>query len=443
MAQKSGIRGVRIGAESKFGSVSATTGLVDVSGVTFIAAEFDHAGLVDTGEQEMVQPDQARGGYHMVPPEPVTRWSGGSRVEHRAGATLTLTQMIRGLGYGASGITTLADMPHWKLLRTVMADAGEPVAASDAVSADYGETRHTPTTLASFANAEGELIATDLDGVVQAAQITDVTTDILYSPAVTNAADVSQVFYLLRTLVLDRVIKHSLLGPTVAAQVEGDGWRTLCTGGRVSNIRIFPENGVVKIELAVTFAHAQDASADADVVAGTNIDTLEPVRTDGAELHYRQVRTVISAETPTSAPATLASTEVNLDNWELSIGFTLHPRGTGGNLIGFADYEVADPVIELTLEPSDEALDALVANDLLDRVRGRTICIPFAPLGAGDGGALLIPCAVLKSDPRPRDLAGPLVRTPTLSYGAGRNTCVDATTVQGKGLVYFAQTRGT
>lgn len=442
MAQKSGIRGVRIGAESTFGSVSATTGLVDVSGVTFIAAEFDLAGLVDTGEQEMVQPEQARSGYHIVPPEAVTRWSGGSRVEHRAGATLTLTQMLRGLGSGASGITTLADMPHWKLLRTVMADAGEPVAASDAVSADVGETRHTPTTLASFASAEGELIATDLDGVVQAAQITDVTTDIFYSPAFSNAVENPQVIRLLRTLVLDRVVKHSLLGPTIAAQVEGDGWRTLCTGGRVSNIRIFPENGIAKLEVQVTFAHAQDASADADVAAGTNIDTLEPVRTDGEELHYRQVRTVVSGETPTAAPATLASTAVNLDNWELSIGFTLHPRGTGGNLIGFADYEVADPVVELTLEPSDEALDALVTADLLNRVRGRTICIPFAPLGAGDGGALLIPCAILKSDPKPRDLAGPLVRTPTLVYGVGRNVCVDATNVQGKGLVYFGQARG-
>lgn len=442
MAQKSGIRGVRIGAESKFGSVSATTGLVDVSGVTFLSAEFDRAGLVDTGEQEMVMPEQARDGYHDVPPEPVTRWSGGSRVEHRAGATLQLTQMLRGLGGGASGITTLADLPIWQLLRTVMADAGEPVAATDVVSADNGETRHTPTTLASFASAAGELIATDLDGVVQAAQITDVDVDIFYSPALTNAVENPQVFYLLRTLVLDRVLKQTLLGPTVAAQVEGDGWRTLCTGGRVSNIRFWTENGGVKVEVQVTFAHAQDASSDADVADGSHLDDLEPVRTTGAALHYRQVRTVISVETPTSPPALLYSTEVHLDSWELSIGFQLHPTGTGGNLIGFSGYEVADPVVELTLEPSTEAVDALVANDLLQRVRGRTICIPMAPLSAGNGGALLIPNAVLKSDPRPRDLAGPLVRTPTLTYGAGRNVCVDATNVQGRGLLYFGLARG-
>lgn len=441
MANRSNIRGVRLAVESTFGSISATTGLVDVSGLTWLSDECDRASITSVGEQEANQPEHPRGGFHVVAPEPITRWSGGSRVEHRTGVVLTLTSDVRGLGSGASGITTLADMTWWKCLRTVLSDAGEPAAETDLVSADNDDNSHTPTTLASL--TEGELMATNLDGRVQAVVVTDKTTDVLYSPGLSNTVDASQVFRLLRTLYLDKRVLQSSLGGSLAARVEGDGWRDLLTGGRLQSFRLYVENGRLKLDREIMFAHGQDASADSDVADGTNLDSIEPLRTDGAVMHYRQVRTVISEETPASRSASkLADTEIYLDGWELKCSFTLHPKGTGSTLIGISEFEVSDPVVELTITPADETLDAVVADDMIDRIRGRMIAIPFSPLSSGNGGALILPNGVLQTDPKPRDLDSPIVRTRALTYAAGQNLCVDATTGQGQALLYLGFTRG-
>ena len=76
-------RSLSVAVESSFGSLSASTGLPDASGLTFVSIPCERDPIVVAGEPVVSERLDARDGNYMLPPEPDTVWSGGSRVRRR------------------------------------------------------------------------------------------------------------------------------------------------------------------------------------------------------------------------------------------------------------------------------------------------------------------------------------------------------------------------
>ena len=78
-------RSLSIAVESSFGSLSASTGLPDNSGLTYVSIPCERDPIIIPGEPVVSERNDARDGNYMLPPEPDTVWSGGSRVRRRTG----------------------------------------------------------------------------------------------------------------------------------------------------------------------------------------------------------------------------------------------------------------------------------------------------------------------------------------------------------------------
>jgi hypothetical protein len=78
-------RSLSVAVESSFGSLSASTGLPDNSGLTFVSIPCERDPIIIPGEPVVSERNDARDGNYMLPPEPDTVWSGSSRVRRRTG----------------------------------------------------------------------------------------------------------------------------------------------------------------------------------------------------------------------------------------------------------------------------------------------------------------------------------------------------------------------
>lgn len=403
------ITGVRVALEDGgFANIDNTTGLPTTSGLSFAKLELDGGDIAPPGDPAMVERADARSDWYELPPEPDTVWSSGARVRRRTGS-FTLRLPLRTIG-SASIYGGYEDMPLHMLLQSSLT-SWTPAASSDTVSSAVSAVRFTPTTLARFEPGQG--IHYDVAGRKEWSFVTDDPADVYHSPAFSAAAATSATVRTAQTLFFRA---GTAPGDSVCCELSGDGWQSYAYGCRVSQIRIaYPPTGVY-LELTVQAAYITDAVA-------SGVVAQNPTRADGARAHFRGAYAVITGAIGTSSPAGLARTRVGLDEWTLTVDFTLTPVGHSDDIVGMANLEVsrATASLDLLLSTPSTTYD----SDLWAQTQ-RSVLIGLGPVGAGNGAAIYLPAATEFRDPLQRDLGGDTVRQ-RLSLRAGLWTLDDET----------------
>jgi hypothetical protein len=97
-----------------------------------------------------------------------------------------------------------------------------------------------------------------------------------------------------------------------------------------------------------------------------------------------------------------------------------------------ADMEVTDVNVEASLTLCN--IQSLVENDYKNGVP-RSLMLSFGPTGAGEGGFIYIPSAVMTSDPNLRDLGGDVIKQ-VLNYKVGLWIGDDADAGEGENTLF-------
>ena len=432
MADSAHLISVLVGTESSFGSVDPSTGLPSWPGGTSL--ECERASLETFGETPQNERSEARDGPHDLPPEPDTVWAGGARVHRRTGEIM-LACPVTGVG-DKTVFATHAAMPFWRLLASAMWDAGAPSASADVVTAPGSATSFVSTLGANY--RIGDLIGVNINGRFEVAGVTDLSgpgagATVTHSPAFSAGLTVEEV-RMLRTLYIDNALNMAAAekGASVALRIDGVGMRSYAYGCRAKEVRFYRRGAQLMCDVTLQAAYVVDDHA---VVTRT-----EPARSNAAPVHQLNCFAVVSgdASDPLTPPAALARNVLPLDDFELKIAFTLTPVGSQDSVLGMSDLSVDDVQIECNLTVATPS--SVVDGDFLAR-RQRSLIFGFAgeldsEVEEGNGAALYLPGAVLKTDPRLRDRSEGHLRQ-RLTYGAGRFAGDDAGTKAANSIFRF------
>jgi hypothetical protein len=131
---------------------------------------------------------------------------------------------------------------------------------------------------------------------------------------------------------------------------------------------------------------------------------------------------VVSSTSPTSLTDastgdTLARTELDCEDFTLTVTNTLTPKGHSNSILAMSDMEVSDVDVELTLTLSSP--ETSLNDDFFNRTL-RQVLVGFGPLAAGQGGAFMLSAAYLTADPSKYDVGGNDIVRQTLTYKASR-----------------------
>lgn len=415
------IRSLGVAEESSFGSLAAT-GLPDNTGLTFTSmGDIERASITFDGQESpsTEREDPRTAAYHR-PPEPVTVYNSGTAQKRRTG-TISLTVALRTIG-SKTAFLTYSSVPLHRLLASGMG-VHTPNAQSIAVTGAVGDNDFTVADIANL--TVGELFAVDMGTTRREfSAITGLTeggaTDtVTHSPAL-SAGLSNETVHLCQTLY--GRLGVSGLGSSVAIRADGDGWRYYANGCRMESLAVNASDRKVMLEITLRAAIIQDGHSDAAVAAGTNI--VEPTYADGNIAHTIGSYAVITGSIASaSAPAKLARTVVDVDEWSFSLTNTLAPRSHSDDILGMSELEVVDQTatMDLTLSVPSSTYD----DDFWSATQ-RSVLLGFGPTGEGNGACIYLPAAHLTTDAGMRDLGGDLVRQ-TLNFRQGRWALDDAT----------------
>ncbi len=438
------IKSIRVALESTFARIAAATGLPSAAGASYAPLEFERASVDLSGfAHESSERADGRASAYNMPPEPVTMFSGASRVRRWTGS-LSVSFEVRTIGAGTA-YGTYAAMPAYRLLASGMG-SHTPTTTSDAVSAasaTANNTRWTPTAIASFPETDiGAGVAVDIAGRKEFSFITDridAGTDLVYvSPGfttdLTNAS--SHLVYLCQTLYAALGVTTPL-GEPVTCAIDGDGWQAICYGGRLASATFRPDGRKIMCDAVVQFAVIQTDHASYAV--------SDPTRASGAIAHSLGSYLVITGAIGTTSPAELggggtpSSILYSADDWSFTWTNTLAKRSWSNDLAGCSDYEVVDVNVaaSITLSVPSSTFDPY----FLDQTEF-SVLIGCGPTGAGNGCAFYIPAAHLTADAAQRDLGGDLVRQ-VLNVRQGKWALDDSSTAPARTHARIAFTRQT
>ncbi len=402
-------RSLSVAVESSFGSLSASTGLPDNSGLTYVSIPCERDPIIIPGEPVVSERLDARDGNYVLPAEPDTVWSGGSRVRRRTGQVVCRVDLTT---VGTSADTYAANYLGYLLgagLKTQL-----PSVLSDTVTAVDANT-YTPSSAPTSADV-GTLISTSLNGRAEYSAITDdadASSDVTISPAFSASGYTSvrglQTWYIPgRTATGDR--EHSL-----SFRIDGVNFRSFAYGCVLESMNITLDNGRVMADLTYQAALIQDDHASA-------VGPVEPSYNSGAPCFFRGSYAVISSGSPTSLTDastgdTLGRIALDVDDFTLTVTNTLTPKGHSNSILAMSDMEVTDVDVELTLTLSN--VNTTINDDFFNRTL-RQVLVGFGPLANGQGGAFQIPAAYLTVDPSKYDPSGNDIVRQQLTYKASR-----------------------
>ncbi|MDP3908849.1 MAG: hypothetical protein Q8Q14_00520 [Gemmatimonadales bacterium] len=402
------VRALAVAAESSFGSIAAATGLPDVAALVFRQAEFELASVdLSSLEAETTENADGRDGFYHRPPEPVTVWSGGSRVRRLTG-TIKVKASLRTAGVHGGTFSYYGQVPLAQMIASGMG-VHNPAALLVTATGASSATRFT-VGVADFAAAVvGDMLATEIAGRAEFSAITgkSAPATLIHSPALSAGLVLDDEARLCRVFHL--TTDEALFGPSIALIIDGDGWRAVAVGCRMESLAISYDGRKVVCEVTLRAAHADTDHASADV--------SPPTYEAGAIVHALGSYAVISGAATGAAPWELARNVVGVDEFSASITNTLAPLSRSDSILGMSDYRIAkqDAEVSLTLSRAWDTVD----DDLLDQTE-RSVLVGWGPPGKGDGACLYLPAAHLTNDAALRDLGGDVVRQ-SLNYRQGRN----------------------
>ena len=402
-------RSLSVAVESSFGSLSASTGLPDNSGLTYVSIPCERDPIIIPGEPVVSERNDARDGNYMLPPEPDTVWSGSNRVRRRTGQVVCRVDLTT---VGSSADTYAANYLGYLLgagLKTKV-----PSVLTDSVTAVDVNT-YTPTSAPAEADV-GTLISTSLSGRAEYSAITDnadASSDVTISPAFSASSYSSvrglQTWYIPgRTNTGER--EHSL-----SFRIDGVNFRSYAYGCVLESMSITLDNGRLMAELTYQAALIQDDHASA-------VGPIEPTYNSGAPAFFRGAYVVASSTSPTSLTNattgdTLGRLALDAEDFSLTLTNTLTPMGHSNSILAMSDMEISDVVVELSLTLS--TVNTTIKDDFFNRTV-RQILVGTGPQGDGLGCAIMLPAAQLTVDPNAYDVSGNDIVRQQLTYQQSR-----------------------
>jgi len=402
-------RSLSVAVESSFGSLSASTGLPDNSGLTYVSIPCERDPIIIPGEPVVSERLDARDGNYVLPAEPDTVWSSGSRVRRRTGQVVCRVDLTT---VGTSADTYAANYLGYLLgagLKTQL-----PSVLSDTVTAVDANT-YTPSSAPTSADV-GTLISTSLNGRAEYSAITDdadASSDVTISPAFSASGYTSvrglQTWYIPgRTATGDR--EHSL-----SFRIDGVNFRSFAYGCVLESMNITLDNGRLMAELTYQAALIQDDHASA-------VGPIEPTYNSGAPAFFRGAYVVASSTSPTSLTNattgdTLGRLALDAEDFSLTLTNTLTPMGHSNSILAMSDMEISDVVVELSLTLS--TVNTTIKDDFFNRTV-RQILVGTGPQGDGLGCAIMLPAAALTVDPNVYDVSGNDIVRQQLTYSQSR-----------------------
>ena len=385
------IQSLQVAVESVFGSIAATTGQPDISGLTFAALEYDRADGY-SGQATQVNPrNDARVEAYVLPAEPVTIFSGANRVARRQGE-MSVRFPLRTIG-SASTYATYALMPMGKLFNSCLG-AFTPAASSVTADSNVSATEFNAAGGTGGNLLDGVLFKADNpnlnNAVAEFSAITQRSTDALkHSPAVSSD-------WITTDVVRTCQMYYAALGgfsvmPTVALRFDASGRRWEAAGCRLSSLTISPSDYEVMCDATIRMPYIVDADGSTDPV--------DPTRADGQIAHALGAESIYSAAIGTTTPAELARTAYDASAWSVTFTPVLAAVGSTNDIIGIADLEVTDWAAEVsvTTTPSEGTVDSDLRDMLLNQQQ-RQLLLGCGPVGTGNGAAILIPAATALTD---------------------------------------------
>lgn len=403
-------RSIGVINESTFGSLNPTTGLPTSSGLTFVSIPCERDPIIIYGEPVASERNDARDGSYGLPPEPDTVYSSGSRVRRRTGQVVIQLDLTT--------IGTAADNYDTNYLGYLLGAGFK--------TAKHSFTSDTPTvaavnlftpTTAESDYAIGGLLNVEVAGRAEYTAVTnnDESGAVSISPAL-SALTTSDTVRAMQTWYPGSRTNTGEKVSSVAFEVNGVDFKTICFGCVLESLSITLDNGRVMGEFTFQSACIQDDHGNAS-------GPVEPSYNTGAPPFFRGSYVVVSSTSPTSltnASGTgdkLARTKLDCEDFTLTITNTLTPLGHSDSILAMSEMEISDVDVELNLTLT--TLNTTINSDYFNRTV-RQVLVGTGPNGDGKGCAFMLPAAYLTNDPSAYDVSGNDIVRQTLNYKQSR-----------------------
>jgi hypothetical protein len=403
-------RSLSIAPESSFGSLAAATGLPSTSGLTFVSIPCERDPIVIYGEPVASERNDARDGSYGLPPEPDTVFSSGSRVRRRTGQ-VALRLDLTTIGTTANNY----DTNYLGYLLGAGFQTAKHTITSDTPSAVANDNKFTPT-LTNTDYSIGALLGCDIAGRAEYSAVTDndESGDIAVSPAFSDL-QTSTTLRALQTWYPGSRAQTGNKVSSVAFEVEGVDFKTICFGCVLESVSISLDNGRVMADLTYQSACIQDDHGNA-------VAPVEPSYNAGSPPFFRGSYVVVSSDSPTSltnatAGDKLGRTALDCEDFTLTITNTLTPLGHSNSILAMSEMEISDVDVELTLTLSSPS--TTLNSDYFNR-KIRQVLVGTGPIADGKGCAFMLPAAYLVNDPSQYDVSGNDIVRQTLTYKQSR-----------------------
>ena len=404
-------RSLSVAVESSFGSLSSSTGLPDVSGLTYTSIPCERDPILIYGDVVASERNDARDGSYTLPPEPDSVESGGVKVRRRTGQ-VQLRVDLTTIGTTANNYTTnyLGYLLGAGLLTQISPTL------TDTASGVISKNVFTPTV--GFAAATvGTILSSELNGRSEYSAITDndVGGNVSVSPAFgagftgTPTVRGTQTWFTgSRTSTGDK--EHS-----ITFRVDGVNFRTYAYGCVLESLAISLDNGRLMADMTYQSALIQDDH-------GSAVGPIEPVYNAGSPPFFRGSYVVVSSTSPTSLTSTatgdtLARTELDCEGFSFTLTNVLTPLGHSNSILAMSNYEIGDVTTELTLTLS--TVNTAINDDYFARTV-RQVIVGTGPTGDGKGAAIMLSAGHLTTDPSKYDVGGNDIVRQQLTYASSR-----------------------
>ena len=403
-------RSLSVAVESSFGSLSSSTGLPDNSALTYVSIPCERAPIVIAGEPVASERLDARDGNYLIPPEPDTVFSSGSRVRRRTGQVVCRVDLTT-VGTSANNYTT----NYLGMLLGAGLKTRIPSVTSDTATVTNVNS-YTPSAGPNNDDV-GTILGADLNGRAEYSAITDDTASglVTVSPAFSSAFTGSKTVRHLQTWYVPGRNATGTREHSLSFKVDGVNFRSYAYGCVLESLSITLDNGRLMGEFTYQATLIQDDHASA---AGP----VEPTYNAGSPPFFRGAYVVASSASPTSLTNattgdTLGRMTLDAEDFSLTLTNTLTPMGHSNSILAMSDMEISDVVVELTLSLS--TVNTTINDDYFNRAL-RQIIVGTGPVGDGLGCAIMLPAAQLAVDPSAFDVSGNDIVRQQLTYNQSR-----------------------
>ena len=403
-------RSLSVAVESSFGSLSSSTGLPDNSALTYVSIPCERDPIVIAGEPVASERLDARDGNYLIPPEPDTVFSSGSRVRRRTGQVVCRVDLTT-VGTSANNYTT----NYLGMLLGAGLKTRIPSVTSDTATVTNVNS-YTPSAGPNNDDV-GTILGADLNGRAEYSAITDDTASglVTVSPAFSSAFTGSKTVRHLQTWYVPGRNATGTREHSLSFKVDGGTFRSYAYGCVLESLSITLDNGRLMGEFTYQAALIQDDHASA---AGP----VEPTYNAGSPPFFRGAYVVASSASPTSLTNattgdTLGRMTLDAEDFSLTLTNTLTPMGHSNSILAMSDMEISDVVVELTLSLS--TVNTTINDDYFNRAL-RQIIVGTGPVGDGLGCAIMLPAAQLAVDPSAFDVSGNDIVRQQLTYNQSR-----------------------